>query len=166
MSIMSKMNYIHFRTKHAIDLSSDNNIYHTFDIVINEFESQLEYINISLLLDSNKTTYNDLTSKTVSSLLYTPNIMNTEYLIKDFPFYNDLIISGSFNPLHEGHISMGDFGCEWCRRNNIKYNDIVYELSIFNVDKPPLDESVCKLRLSQFETSKLNVVLTTSPKFV
>lgn len=145
-------------------MSSDINIYHTFDKVINEFESQSKYNN--LIFISNKTTYNDLTCKTVSSLLYTPTLMNTEYLIKDFPFYNDLILSGSFNPLHEGHISMGDFGCEWCRRNNIKYNDLMYELSIFNVDKPPLDESICKLRLSQFETSKLNVVLTTSPKFV
>lgn len=43
MSINNERNYINCRTEHNIDLSSDINIYHTFDEVLNEFESQSKY---------------------------------------------------------------------------------------------------------------------------
>lgn len=35
---------------------------------------------------------------------------------------------------------MGNLSKVWCETNKLNYDDVVYELSVFNVDKPSLDE--------------------------
>ena len=63
------------------------------------------------------------------------------------------LLPGSFNPWHRGHEGMADAARE------ILGTEVVYELSVTNVDKPPLNEQEITQRLSQFK-SKARVVLT------
>lgn len=63
------------------------------------------------------------------------------------------LLPGSFNPWHRGHEGMAEAAEE------ILETEIVYELSVTNVDKPPLSEEEVTQRLSQFE-GKARVVLT------
>jgi len=70
----------------------------------------------------------------------------------------DGLLPGAFNPLHEGHESLRDdasrrLGCP-----------IGYELSIANVDKPPLDYQDLNQRLDQFDPD--DIVVTNAPTFV
>jgi hypothetical protein len=55
------------------------------------------------------------------------------------------ILSGSFNPLHEGHIQLLKKSSKiiYC-----KY--IAFEISIYNADKPPLNQQIISKRISQF----------------
>ena len=46
-----------------------------------------------------------------------------------------MILSGSFNPVHHGHVRLLDHSSSMC--NIDKY----YEISISNVDKPDINES-------------------------
>lgn len=69
------------------------------------------------------------------------------------------LLPGSFNPLHAGHLGMA----AWVRR---KYQRSVhYEISIENVDKPPLDSAELERRVSQFDDA-VNVWVTRAPTFV
>jgi nicotinamide mononucleotide (NMN) deamidase PncC len=54
------------------------------------------------------------------------------------------IFSGAFNPLHQGHRRMMDLAAEILKR------PVAMEISILNVDKPPLDYFEIHRRLSQF----------------
>lgn len=70
-----------------------------------------------------------------------------------------LLLSGSFNPLHAGHLRMAEAAS---RRTN---QPAAFELSIDNVDKPSLCiEEVCR-RLRQFSW-RAPVWLTRAPVFV
>lgn len=71
------------------------------------------------------------------------------------------IFPGAFNPPHDGHreivrIAEAKLGCQ-----------VAYELSITNVDKPPLDflEIDRRLRALRGETANVAVVLTDAPTF-
>lgn len=64
-----------------------------------------------------------------------------------------LLLSGSFNPLHQGHRELLDRTGAWA------------ELSLFNVDKPPLSRDEALTRLSQFAGAH-SVVLTLASTFV
>ena len=63
------------------------------------------------------------------------------------------ILPGSFDPLHDGHRMLA------MAASNILGAPVAYELSITNVDKPPLGESAVKSRLSQF--AGLSTVIAT-----
>ena len=67
------------------------------------------------------------------------------------------ILSGSFNPLHEGHRALADAA------SRILGQPVAYELSVANVDKPPLPEHEVRRRISQFAGS--TVVLTQAARF-
>ena len=54
------------------------------------------------------------------------------------------ILPGSFNPLHDGHRKLATAA------SKILGAPVAYELSITNVDKPPLGEHVIRDRVSQF----------------
>jgi hypothetical protein len=69
------------------------------------------------------------------------------------------MIPGSFNPLHEGHTRLAAVAQELTQR------EVVYELSVTNVDKPPLAETVVRLRLEQFR-GHARVVLTHATRFI
>jgi nicotinamide mononucleotide (NMN) deamidase PncC/nicotinic acid mononucleotide adenylyltransferase len=69
------------------------------------------------------------------------------------------IFPGAFNPLHAGHVRMAAVARE------ILGADVAYEISIANVDKPPLDFMEIDGRLRQFGQDDA-VWLTRAPLFV
>lgn len=70
-----------------------------------------------------------------------------------------LLLSGSFNPLHEGHERLA------VAAGPLSGRQPSLELSIENVDKPPLPRSVVEQRLTQMR-GRLPVVVTRSPTFL
>lgn len=70
-----------------------------------------------------------------------------------------LLFPGSFNPVHDGHRQMAKIATELTR------SDVVAEISVANVDKPPLDHSDLAARIT--EGRKLGrVLITRAAKFV
>jgi nicotinic acid mononucleotide adenylyltransferase len=69
------------------------------------------------------------------------------------------IFPGAFNPLHHGHIHMAEVAA---RRIG---GPVEFELSIENVDKPPLDFIEIDERAAQFSSSSLPLWLTRAPTF-
>ena len=70
----------------------------------------------------------------------------------------DAVLPGAFNPIHDGHRRMRADAERRLGRS------VGYELSIANVDKPPLDYQELNTRLKQFEGGE--VLLTNAPTFV
>ena len=68
------------------------------------------------------------------------------------------ILPGAFDPLHEGHRAMR---VDAARRLGVP---VGFELSVANVDKPPLDYIALQERLGQFGSDEL--VVTNAPTFV
>jgi nicotinic acid mononucleotide adenylyltransferase len=66
---------------------------------------------------------------------------------------------GSFNPIHAGHILLARAAEE------LKQQPLAFEISITNVDKPPLTGNTVRHRLAQFAW-KASVELTRAPTFV
>ena len=75
----------------------------------------------------------------------------------DVPF-EGCILSGSFNPLHEGHRSLAKAA------SKLAGAPVAFELSIANVDKPPLEEEEVRRRIAQFADED-TVILTRVPVF-
>jgi nicotinamide mononucleotide (NMN) deamidase PncC len=69
------------------------------------------------------------------------------------------VLSGSFNPLHAGHVEMASVAAR------ILATPVAFELSVTNVDKPALDEAEVSRRLGQFEGRHV-VELTRAPTFL
>jgi nicotinamide mononucleotide (NMN) deamidase PncC len=69
-----------------------------------------------------------------------------------------LILSGAFNPLHDGHRGMGSIA------EKRFHEPIAYELSVINVDKPPLDYAEIEGRLGQFSAEQ-TIYLTRAATF-
>jgi nicotinic acid mononucleotide adenylyltransferase len=70
-----------------------------------------------------------------------------------------LLLPGSFNPMHAGHVLLALVAEE------ITQQPLAFEISITNVDKPPLDGKTVRHRLAQF-AGKAPVELTRAPTFV
>jgi Cytidylyltransferase-like len=70
-----------------------------------------------------------------------------------------VLFPGSFNPLHEGHVSLARVAEE------LRQQPVAFELSVTNVDKPPLASETVKQRLTQFAWRSA-VELTRAPTFV
>lgn len=70
-----------------------------------------------------------------------------------------LLFSGSFNPLHQGHVQLAEVASEQCRR------PVCMEISVKNVDKPPLSRDELECRIEQFR-GRFPVVVTREPTFV
>ena len=68
------------------------------------------------------------------------------------------VLSGAFNPLHQGHQDMVSVAS---RNLNAP---VIYELSVTNVDKPPLRDDVVHERISQFREVG-DLVITKAPVF-
>ena len=68
------------------------------------------------------------------------------------------VLPGSFNPLHQGHELLAEAA------SDIIGADVAYELSVTNVDKPPLEEAEVRRRIAQF-VGKRPLVLTSAPVF-
>lgn len=69
------------------------------------------------------------------------------------------LLPGSFNPFHHGHDRLAKVA------RALLDGEVALELSIINVDKPPLGEAEVRRRLDQFEAST-HVVLTRAPRFI
>lgn len=73
--------------------------------------------------------------------------------------HTPVLLPGSFNPLHEGHITLARVAGEMRRQ------PAGFELSVTNVDKPPLAAETVRQRVAQF-AGKAPVELTRAPTFV
>ena len=70
-----------------------------------------------------------------------------------------LVLPGSFNPLHAGHMMLSRVAEEF------RQLPLAFEISVTNVDKPPLAGKTVRHRLAQFAW-KSPVELTRAPTFV
>jgi len=70
-----------------------------------------------------------------------------------------VVFPGSFNPLHDGHASLARVAEE------LRQLPVAFEISVTNVDKPPLTGEVVRHRLKQFAW-KAPVELTRAPTFL
>jgi len=68
-------------------------------------------------------------------------------------------LSGAFHPMHDGHRELARVASEMLGR------EVAFELSVTNVDKPPLDFTEIEKRLAQF-AGRDTVVLTDAPTFL
>lgn len=89
----------------------------------------------------------------VSRLLITPE----GHILADAPFVGGLL-SGAFHPLHEGHRQLAQVAA------HLLGEPIAFELSLRNVDKPPLSEWEALRRARQFATWA-TLALTGAPTF-
>jgi hypothetical protein len=70
-----------------------------------------------------------------------------------------VLFPGSFNPLHAGHVLLARVAEE------LTQQPLAFEISVTNVDKPPLSGETVRHRLAQF-ARKSPVELTRAPTFV
>jgi hypothetical protein len=70
-----------------------------------------------------------------------------------------VLFPGSFNPMHEGHVVLARIAQE------LRQQPVAFELSVTNVDKPPLAGETVRQRLAQFAW-KAPVELTRAPTFL
>jgi hypothetical protein len=70
-----------------------------------------------------------------------------------------VLLPGSFNPVHAGHMLLARVAEE------LRQQPMAFELSVTNVDKPPLSRETVRRRLAQFAW-KSPVELTRAPTFV
>lgn len=70
-----------------------------------------------------------------------------------------LLLSGSFNPLHDGHLEMAQMAAQ---QTGIPVN---FELSAKNADKPALPKQIILRRLAQF-AGRHTIYVSTAPTFI
>ena len=69
------------------------------------------------------------------------------------------VLPGSFNPVHDGHLRLARVAQEMLQA------PVAFEISVTNVDKPPLAAAEVRARLAQF-ASRARVELTRAPTFL
>ena len=72
---------------------------------------------------------------------------------------SSVLMPGSFNPVHAGHLSLARIAEE------LREQPLAFEISVTNVDKPPLAGEAVRQRLMQFAW-KAPVELTRAPTFL
>ncbi|HEY1259802.1 MAG TPA: hypothetical protein VGF34_11180 [Stellaceae bacterium] len=70
-----------------------------------------------------------------------------------------VLFPGSFNPVHDGHVLLARVAEE------LRQQPLAFEISVTNVDKPPLEGETVRRRLAQFAW-KAPVELTRAPTFL
>lgn len=96
-------------------------------------------------------------------------LLNGQICFKVYSFSNDeqassaerkIILPGSFNPLHEGHLQLLEVA------SSLLGNGYpCFEISAINADKPPLTISQIKERVKQFEEVGKTVIISNQPFF-
>ncbi|GLT58192.1 hypothetical protein SLA2020_311060 [Shorea laevis] len=94
-------------------------------------------------------------------------LINGQICFKVYPFSSDMsnedrkiILPGSFNPLHDGHLKLLEVATSICGSGYP-----CFELSAVNADKPPLLVSQIKDRVKQFEKVGKSVIISNQPFF-
>ncbi|KAL5553072.1 hypothetical protein UlMin_040473 [Ulmus minor] len=96
-------------------------------------------------------------------------LINGQICFKIYPYLTEMhhsdaerkiILPGSFNPLHEGHLKLLDVATSICGNGYP-----CFELSAINPDKPPLSVSQIKDRVKQFEKVGKTVIISNRPYF-
>ena len=101
----------------------------------------------------NKKIYDDLLNNRIKFYSYNDDVKNENYNLN-----NSIILSGSFNPLHEGHIELLKASSKEFKKNPL------FEISIKNVDKSEINFNDLINRINQFK-SLGKLVVTNSAKF-
>ena len=101
----------------------------------------------------NKKIYDDLLNNRIKFYSYNDDVKNENYNLN-----NSIILSGSFNPLHEGHIELLKASSKEFKKNPL------FEISIKNVDKSEINFNDLMDRINQFK-SLGKLVVTNSAKF-
>jgi len=70
-----------------------------------------------------------------------------------------VMLSGAFNPLHDGHLDLARVASELLGQG------VAFELSVFNADKPPLNAEIALERISQF-AGRHTIFASNAPTFV
>ncbi|KAJ1284876.1 hypothetical protein BS78_03G238900 [Paspalum vaginatum] len=71
-----------------------------------------------------------------------------------------VILPGSFNPLHDGHLRLLEVASSMCD-DGLPF----FEISAINADKPPLSIAEIKSRVEQFRKAGKNVIISNQPYF-
>ncbi|KAI3729425.1 hypothetical protein L6452_18083 [Arctium lappa] len=96
-------------------------------------------------------------------------LIHGKICFKVFPFSSGIqttsgerkvILSGSFNPLHDGHLKLLEVAMSLCIDGYP-----CFELSAINADKPPLTVAEIKDRVKQFEKAGKTVIISNQPYF-
>ncbi|ONI31495.1 hypothetical protein PRUPE_1G316800 [Prunus persica] len=96
-------------------------------------------------------------------------LINGKICFKVYPFSSEphmstaerkIILPGSFNPLHEGHMKLLEVATSLCGNSYP-----CFEISAVNADKPPLSTSQIKDRVKQFENVGKTVIISNQPYF-
>jgi hypothetical protein len=70
-----------------------------------------------------------------------------------------VLLPGSFNPVHEGHVTLARIA------EDLRQQPAAFEISVTNVDKPPLTQDTIRHRVAQFAW-RAPVELTRAPTFL
>ncbi|KAJ6721186.1 NICOTINAMIDE MONONUCLEOTIDE ADENYLYLTRANSFERASE [Salix viminalis] len=101
--------------------------------------------------------------------MQSPGSIYGKICFKVYPFSSEtytstaerkIILSGSFDPLHEGHIKLLEVATSICGNGYP-----CFEISSVNADKPPLSVSQIKDRIKQFEKAGKRVIISNQPFF-
>ncbi|XP_057482060.1 uncharacterized protein LOC130768992 isoform X2 [Actinidia eriantha] len=91
-------------------------------------------------------------------------LISGQICFKVYPFSSGterkIILSGSFNPLHEGHLKLLEVAASICGDGYP-----CFEISAVNADKPPLTVSQIQDRVQQFEKVGKTVIISNQPYF-
>ena len=109
------------------------------------------------LIEADDTLYQDPVEALMAGHVESATVYPDGAMAADAPTQGG-VLPGSFNPLHQGHEELADAACD------ILGAPVSYELSVANVDKPPLEDAEVRDRVAQF-VGKRSVILTGVPVF-
>ncbi len=99
-----------------------------------------------------------LLSDGIMNIIYLPN---GKYLVNQI-LKKCAVIPGSFNPIHEGHIALGE---EIANCQQISKEDVIFELSAANPDKGEISRKEIETRISAIVEKGFSAMLTKIPFF-
>jgi hypothetical protein len=86
-------------------------------------------------------------------------VLPGDYYIPVRRLPGQVVLSGSFNPLHRGHLMLAQVVRE--RRGR----PVIFELPLINADKAPVNVADASVRTAQFNGRAVEIILTRAPLF-
>lgn len=121
--------------------------------VFKKTEDKSAYVSLG-----NRSVIDLLNSKSIRNLLYLPTL---ELMLADVKIENSILLAGSFNPLHQGHMELLSKAQSVIPDAPISS----FELSVSNCSKATIGDQELYRRVIQFKNSDFNVMITNSPYF-